>query len=130
MGFSAWNLEFYTSMAYPLKLYLRNIPNAVMIGVCLLANAAMWIWIAWQIPKQAEPIFLHYNIIFGVDRVGTFQELLLIPSLGLGILVVNYILGWLAFKYDSFMPVLLNFSALLANVFLFINGLLLVFLNI
>ena len=115
---------------YPLKLYAQRPLLSGLASSSLVLNVGIWVWILSEIPKTGDQIVLHYNIIFGVDRVGTFQELLLIPSLGLGILVVNYILGWLAFKYDSFMPVLLNFSALLANVFLFINGLLLVFLNI
>ena len=115
---------------YPLKLYAQRPRLLGLALMALLINISTWAWILWQIPKEGDQLVLHYNVIFGVDRVGTFGELLYLPTLGFVILVVNYIVGWLVFKSDRFLSGLLIFSALLVNIFGFIDGLLLVFLNV
>lgn len=115
---------------YPFKLYAQRPLLLGFVLTGLFLNLAAWVWILYEIPKSDDQLVLHYNIIFGVDRVGTFSELLATPTFGFGILIINYVLGWFAFKFDRFMSAFLIFSALLVNFFVFINGLLLVFLNV
>jgi len=115
---------------YPITLYLRYLPNLIMLSLSLFLNLAVWIWLLWQIKPIAEPIFLHYNILFGVDLVGPWWKVLYLPIIGCVILLVNAILGWLLFGRDKFIAQFLNAVTVLCQMFLFIAAALLVFLNV
>lgn len=125
-------MEIYSIILimYSIKLYLRNSSNIILIGLSLLANIFVWLWLLWQIKPQAEPIFLHYNILFGVDYIDMWWKVFYLPALGLLILLANAFLGWWLFNRDKFMAQMLNAGALLCQIFLVIAVALLVFLNV
>jgi len=115
---------------YPLKLYFSTLSIAIFSGLALLINLFNWVWLWIQIPSGEEYLFLHYNILFGVDKIGNSWKIFYIPLLGLFILIVNVFLGWILFKKDKFMAQLLNFVALLCQLFIVIAVFLIVFLNV
>lgn len=115
---------------YPLKLYLQTLPNKILLGSNLLMNIAIWVWLAWYISPQKDPIFLHYNVLFGVDLVGQWWRVFIIPLVGLFIILVNAVIGWTTFHKDKFIAYFLSSTALVCQIFLFISAYLLVFLNI
>jgi hypothetical protein len=47
----------------------------------------------WKLPPQAETVFLHYTVYFGIDAVGRWSQLLWIPGTGLGIAVFHTIVA-------------------------------------
>ncbi len=96
----------------------------------LVINAATWIWLLWNIRPQEQLIFLHYNILFGVDFLGAWWQVLTIPLAGLFILLINAFLGWMLYTKDSFVALLLNVTAVLVQVLSFVAAALLVFLNV
>jgi hypothetical protein len=115
---------------YPIKLYIKNLPNLIMLGSSLILNIAVWFWLFWQIRPQEEQIFLHYNILFGVDLVGSWWRIVFVPLSGLLIIIVNAILGWVLFRKDKFASQLLNATSVVCQIFLLIVASLLVFLNV
>jgi len=117
-------------MLYPIKLYFKHLPHLIILPLALILNLANWVWLLIKIRPQADPIFLHYNILFGVDYVGEWWRVLLLPLAGLLIFLVNGIIAWMIFSKDKFAAELLNFTSLLCQIFLLIAGALLVFLNV
>ena len=115
---------------YPIKLYFKHLSNQILLPVSLLLNIATWVWLLWQIKPQTEPIFLHYNILFGVDYIGEWWKVLYLPIAGLFIIFINGILGWVMFGKDKFSAELLNFVSVVCQVFILIAAALLVFLNV
>jgi hypothetical protein len=115
---------------YPIKLYIKQPVIAIMMGLTLAINIFMWLWLFLRIGPQTGPIFLHYNILFGVDMIGEWWRILYIPITALSIFIVNFILGWVFFNKDKFVAYILNFIALLCQVFLLVATFLLVFLNV
>ncbi|MFB6226419.1 MAG: hypothetical protein ABEJ02_03630 [Candidatus Paceibacteria bacterium] len=115
---------------YPLKLYLKDLPNKVMFSLGLVINILIWVWLAWHITPQEEPIFLHYNILFGVDLVGQWWKVYVLPFVGLLIFLVNGFIGWLSFHKDRYIAYFLNATAIICQIFIFVSAYLLVFLNI
>jgi hypothetical protein len=115
---------------YPLRLYLRHLPNTIMIGLSLLLNIMIWGWLLWYIRPQSDLIFLHYNVLFGVDLIGPWYQVLTIPIIGLCILLVNSALGWFFFGKDKFISYVLNAVGVISHVFLVVVAMLLVFLNV
>lgn len=117
-------------MLYPVKLYFKHLPNIIMISLSLAMNIFMWVWLLIRIKATSEPIFLHYNILFGVDYIGEWWRVLYYPFFGLMILVVNMVIGWWFFGKNKFIAQLLNFFTLLCQVILLIGAGFLIYLNV
>lgn len=115
---------------YPLKLYLRSLPVALLSGSALVLNIFSWLWLWIQIPRGVDQLFLHYSILFGVDFIGTRTQIFYVPLLGLVIWIVNTFAGWILYRKDNFMSHVLNFVNLLCQIFVVIATFLLVFLNV
>ncbi len=67
----------------------------VFIGVANLAN-----WAALKIFIQPVdlPIILHYNVYFGVDMLGGWKNLFLLPATGLILFLINFFLSLYFYK--------------------------------
>ena len=115
---------------YPIKLYFKHLPHLIMLPLGLLLNLASWVWLLWQIKPQPDPIFLHYNVLFGVDFIGEWWKVLYLPIVGLFIFLLNGILAWVLFSKDKFVAELLNFVSVFCQVIILIAAALLVFLNV
>jgi hypothetical protein len=117
-------------MFYPIKLYFKHLPHLIILPLSLALNLVNWVWLLWKIRPQVDPIFLHYNILFGVDYVGEWWRILFLPLAGLLIFLINGTIAWIIFSKNKFAAELLNFAALLCQIFLLVAGALLVFLNV
>jgi len=109
---------------------MKNPTILVTLVLSLLVNIFVWFWLLWQIGPVSEPIFLHYNILFGVDYIGEWWRVLFLPLIGLIILLVNGILGWILYGKDKFLAQFLNCVSLFCQVFLLLTACILVFLNV
>lgn len=124
------NISIYIMSTYPLKLYIRYKPNLIMLSLALLVNISTWVWILWNMRPQEEMIFLHYNILFGVDYVGEWWRVFSIPIIGLLIIFANFLIGWFLFHKDKFISTIMNAVSLFCQLFLLVTAALLVFLNV
>lgn len=115
---------------YPIKLYIKHRPNLITIGISLALQLAIWIWLLWNIRSQEENIFLHYNVLFGVDYIGEWWRVYAVPVTGFVIFVANFMVGWVFFRKDKFVSELLNTASAICQIFLLIAAALLVFLNV
>jgi len=89
-----------------------------------------WFWLITQMSRSDELLTLHHNILFGVDYIGPLWKAYYVPTLGLSIIVLNAVLGWLLYRKDTFMAQLLNIIALFASIFVFIATYMIVYWNI
>lgn len=79
------------------EFFHSGIVQWVLIG-SLILNAINWGLIAFFIRPVDFPIILHYNVYFGVDVIGAWWQVYTLPLIGLMILLVNTILGYLFYK--------------------------------
>lgn len=126
------DLEQYTidMSVYPLHLYLKRLPVLLMLGVAGILNLAAWIEILVHIHPSATPIFLHYNILFGIDEIGPWSDLLWLPIGGAAIIVVNAAIGWLMFAKERCIEYILLAMSVLIEIHLLIAAFFLVSLNV
>jgi hypothetical protein len=115
---------------YSLKLYFRHPANLVLLGLSLGINLFVWLWLIIYIRPQTEPIFLHYNVLFGVDYIDTWWKIYYLPLFGFLTFLLNTVLSWLVAARDKFLPFLINATTLFCQTFLLMAALLLVFLNV
>ena len=123
-------LNFMAEHRYPLKLFLRQLPIRIMVIITIILNLAAWGWLIWHIRPQEAPLFLHYNVLFGVDLTGNWFSVFYVPFAGLAIFGLNTMLGWMLYQRDKFVPQVLMGIAMMCNAFVLIQAALLVFLNV
>ncbi len=58
-----------------------------------LANLLIWLWLGLVIRPTGESVPLHYNIYFGIDKIGNSYQLYWLPLFGLIIILFNLLLG-------------------------------------
>jgi hypothetical protein len=116
-------------LVYPLKLYAKHPATAALFCLGVLVNAIVWALLLTQVPRESDQVFLHYTIFFGVDDIGPWRRLLIVPAAGLFIVLANGIFGWWAFSRDKFLAHLMNAGAALCQLFLLASSFLLVTLN-
>lgn len=115
---------------YPIRLFLKHLPNAILLGLSIALNLFSWGWLLWYIRPQQSPIFLHYNVLFGVDLTGFWYEVFFLPLAGLMIIIVNTILAWILYKKDRFAGYVLLWTAVFCQFLIAVVSGLLVFLNV
>ena len=91
----------------------------IYLIVLLALNLLNWLT-AFIINKNVSQdlVFLHYNVTFGVNLIGSVKKVYIIPLLGFAIILINFVLLIFIHKQGKFIIHLLLFTALLANLFL------------
>lgn len=117
-------------MFYSPKLYFRDLWVSVPLLGTILAQISMWWVLISNIRSDDGQIFLHYNIIFGVDLVGDWWKIYYLPLTGILVILLNYFFSFMLYSADKFLARLLSAWILFFHLFLMIGTILLVRLNI
>lgn len=115
---------------YPIKLFITKVPVLFLFALIVMFNLFSWVWLWLQIPRGVEYVFLHYTVLFGVDRIGGVVDMYMIPLAGIAMGCLNSILGWILYRRSKFFSYILLSSAVLVNIFVAMYAVLVVFLNI
>lgn len=107
-------------MFYSPKLYLRDKWVLLPLIFIVLAQIIMWWYLAKNIKPGADQIFLHYNVVFGIDLLGAWWKIYLLPAGGLLTFLVNYFLSFLFYSFDRTLSRFLSFLTLPLQIFLLI----------
>ena len=89
-------MRFYKNF-FSQEFFRSALVQWVLIGALIL-NAANWGAIAFFIRPVDFPIILHYNVYFGVDLIGDWWQVYLLPLIGLLILLFNAVLGYIFYQ--------------------------------
>lgn len=117
------------SLIYKFKLFFKKIPqkltsikndeffkNHIILWLLLfnfLSNLANWIGLAFFINKTQDNIILHYNVYFGVDNFGNWEQVFWMPGIGLGLFLINF---YLAFFFHNNKEVIASYILLIASL--------------
>ncbi|EKE15854.1 MAG: hypothetical protein ACD_11C00103G0056 [uncultured bacterium] len=66
--------------------------------VLLLLNFTCWGLLLFFIRPVDFPLILHYNVYFGVDIIGDWRQIYLLPAIVTLIFIINTILGYFFYK--------------------------------
>ncbi|MBU2236256.1 MAG: hypothetical protein ABIF80_01160 [Patescibacteria group bacterium] len=115
------------------KQALRAPLSSRIVGVgvltSLLLNLGIWVILYIFIKPSHEPIYLHYNIYFGIDLIGEWYKIYLIPLTGLIVILVNYLAGVIMYSSKRVLSYLVVIFAIPVNLFLALSAILLAFIN-
>lgn len=99
-------------------------------ALMLAANVGLLLWKLPGIGAEQGVIALHYNVFFGVDRVGAWQSVFLIPALAGGFLLVNFVSAVLIHANERFVSKALALHTLVVNFLLALASLFVLLANI
>ncbi|OGH68621.1 MAG: hypothetical protein A2754_01885 [Candidatus Magasanikbacteria bacterium RIFCSPHIGHO2_01_FULL_47_8] len=117
-------------MFYSPKLYLRDWWVAVPLVVSAALQVVMWWYITSKISPTNEQIFLHYNIMFGIDLVGEWWKIFFAPIAGVAVLLINYFLSFSLYGSNKFLARLLSVFTICFQALLLVGVVIIVRLNI
>ena len=116
-------------MFYSPKVYWKDRWIALSAVSWLIFELWMWSYAAIYVRPTADQVFLHYNVVFGVDLIGSWWKVLLAPVGGLVIFFINFLFSWYVYGEDKILARFLAFFAAGLNLFLLIAFYLVVGLN-
>lgn len=116
-------------MFYSPKLYLRDPWIRWPLSACSLAQGLIWWFVLSRVHPTNDSIFLHYTIMFGVDLIGNWGQILLPPAVGLSFGVFNFFLSFTVYSASRFTARLLACATVLVQIFLAVGVVLIVGLN-
>ncbi|MFA6271490.1 MAG: hypothetical protein WC693_00085 [Patescibacteria group bacterium] len=108
---------------------LRNKIIGVALLIALFLNLGIWILLYMNIKPSPDPVFLHYNIYFGIDLIGDWYRIYIIPLSGLLIILVNYFVGVIMYSSKRILSYLIVIFTIPVNMFLALAAVLLAFIN-
>lgn len=101
------------------KDYFHLAQSRIALAVLLFLNLITWVMAhLLKINVDQDLIFLHYNIIFGRDLVGSTGRVYLWPVMGLGIIILNIAIVMGIYKRHKVLSQILLVAAGLCNVLL------------
>lgn len=109
--------------------YIHDRLILVSLGAGLILNIILWIVIVSKFGLSHEQEALHFNIVYGIDLVGSSRQLYELPAAGLIIFLVNLWLAKLIYERDRLFSYFLAYGSLVAQLILGMGLLSLVILN-
>ena len=101
----------------------------ILFLVSLLINLILYLVIYLGIKPSAELLVLHYSVYFGIDLIGQWYKLYLMPAVGSFLFLVNFSLALFFYKKEKIVSYLLTGATVLIEAFLVVGGVLLIWVN-
>jgi hypothetical protein len=95
-------------------------PVLVTFLLALAVNIVTWIFVGSISRLLTDNLaILHYNVTFGIDRIGNASDLYGIALVGLSLIVLNFIIAIIiGHKRERFLSIILMAMTTLVNLFL------------
>jgi hypothetical protein len=103
------------------KEFFQNRIVLWLLALNVIANVINWIAIAIFINRLDGDIILHYNVYFGVDSLGDWKKVFILPIIGIIIFVLNACLAAYFFvKKERIASYVLLLASLMVQISLII----------
>ena len=112
------------------RSYWKNKIIMSTLALSCLANISLWTFLFKNQKSSELPVILHYNLFFGVDYLGSYSEIYLIPAVGVIVIIANVILGYLLYEKEKLASYFLAFNIFIIQSFLLLAGYLIVEINL
>jgi len=112
-----------------LRPYWKDGVVTTIIFFSLIINLSMWIFLLNNKIEGNYPIILHYNLLFGVDYLGNYEKVFLMPMIGIIIFIFNTLLGYYLYAKEKLASYFLQFNSLIIQLFLFFAAYLIIKVN-
>ncbi len=83
----------------------------------------------FRIAPQIEPVYLRYSVYFGIDLIGAWWLVFLLPLSGFLALLLNFYLAYVLFLKSNILSYFLTLTTVALQIFLLIISFLIILLN-
>jgi len=90
----------------------------------IIVNLAIWILLMFNVRPTGDLIPLHYNIYFGINLIGEWYQIFVIPAFGVFVIVINGILTKI-YTHDAYIKRMLLVSSVFNQFLLLLSAILL-----
>ncbi len=73
--------------------FFKNPIVFFLLLAVIVLNLASFIILAVFVEKSSSPVILHYNVYFGVDLIGDWWQIYIMPGMGLFFAMINLFLA-------------------------------------
>ena len=95
-----------------------------------LANLSLWLILIWQARNFDELISLHYNIYFGIDLLGYWYQIFLLPILGLGFFIINFMIASIIYNREKILSYFLAGTSSFVQIILTTSAIFIILINL
>ncbi|MFA5358905.1 MAG: hypothetical protein WC310_03745 [Patescibacteria group bacterium] len=121
---------FWSNLKTQLRvIYLQDKIAIFLFLFSLILNLALYIIFIVFVDSGTDQIILHYNIYFGIDLLGSWYNLYIMPAVGSFLLLTNFCLLFFVYKREQILGYFLGAVSILVELLLLIGGSLLLWLN-
>jgi len=96
----------------------------------LFINISLWLLVLWQTKNFDELIPLLYNIYFGIDLLGFWYQIYLLPGLGLLFFLVNFALAGILYSKEKIISYFLVGGSTFSQIIFFLATIFIILINL
>jgi len=111
------------------NLFFKDKVILINLGLSLVPWFFSLVWLYFKIEPQVEPVALRYTVYFGIDLIGPWWYVYLIPLIGFITLVINFSLAYLTYLSNKILAQLIMLASAIIQVLLVILSILIHLLN-
>lgn len=114
-------------------IFWRDLFNRICTLSALIFYVLIWLIVLikiYPLSRELDFIFLHYNIYFGVDLVGVWHKIFLIPGTGAVFFLINSVLIYFLHNKEKFLARILAVTSAVSELGLLVATILITLLNI
>ncbi len=97
--------------------------------LAILANLGIWAALHFTVIATDQPIILHYNVYFGVDSIGDWRNIFVMPAIAILIFLVNLILSRFFYYKERLVSYLFAGMGLLAQLLMAVGVISVIIIN-
>lgn len=110
--------------------YFKSAIAIWLIILSLAVNLIEWIILKIFVRPVDFPIIIHYNVFFGVDMMGDYKLLFILPLIGFALFLINFFLSVYFYRHkERIASYLLLMTALMIQLSLFVSTLSAIIIN-
>ena len=113
---------------FRLHPYFKYVALASLVLLVLVW--ALPLWKILPIIGNEPFLSLHYNVYFGVDYIGPWYHIFMLPVIGLVLFIINFIFEVVYFEREKILSYFFATSTVFVELILFVAMTLIVLLNI
>jgi len=126
---------FYNITKFFENPYREDLVVKINFLISLVINIFIWVVLYYKLRHFAystedEQVYLHYNIYFGIDNIGNWYNVFILPLLGAFIIVLNNVLAYFFYLKEKFISFALVVSQTMMQIILLAAAIFVILLNI
>ncbi len=113
-------------------LIFKDIFFQIIFGISLVINFGIWAFLYMKFSRlgsSGDIIPLHYNIYFGVDLVGEWKKVFVVPLAGAFFILINFLVSDIVYLRDRVIGYFLAGTGLFIQIILLGASFMVVMIN-